>query len=56
MTAQAHISFFDMPTEARAARSFVRQFVDAIMESRRRQAEEFMAEHNRAHKNELAAQ
>ena len=56
MTAQAHISFFDMPAEARAARSFVRQFVNAIMESRQRQAEEFMAEYNRAHKNEPAAQ
>ena len=50
MTAQAHISFFDMPAEARAARSFVRQFVNAIMESRQRQAEEFMAEYNRAHR------
>jgi hypothetical protein len=31
MTAQAPVSVFDMSARARATRSFVRRFVDAIM-------------------------
>jgi hypothetical protein len=30
--------------------------MDAIIQSRRRKAEEFMAEYNRAHENDLAVQ
>ena len=56
MAAQAQVFTFDMPAEARANRSFVRRLVDAMMESRRRTAEEFLAEYNRAHKDDLRAQ
>jgi hypothetical protein len=56
MATQAHVAFFDMPAQARANRSFMRRLVDAIMESRRRKAEEFLAEYNRAHKDDLRAQ
>jgi hypothetical protein len=56
MTAQAPVSVFDMSAQARATRSFVRRFVDAIMESRRRKAEEFLAEYDRAHEDDLSAQ
>jgi len=53
MTVQASASFFDMSAQARATRPFVRRLVDAIMESRRRQAEEFMAGYDRAHQDTL---
>jgi hypothetical protein len=56
MPAQGYVSILDMPAQARANRSFVRRLVDAIMESRRRTAEEFLAEYNRAHKDDLRAQ
>jgi len=55
MLAQGHVFIFDMPDQARTNRSFVRRLVDAIMESRRRTAEEFLAEYNRAHKDDLRA-
>jgi hypothetical protein len=53
MTAQ--VSTLDMPAEARVNRSFVVRLVDAIIQSRRRKAEAFMAEYDRAHKDDLAA-
>jgi hypothetical protein len=56
MAAQAHVSIFDMPAQARANRSFLPRLVDAIIQSRRRKAEEFMAEYDCAHKDDLAAQ
>jgi len=56
MAAQAQVFTFDMPAEARANRSFVRRLVDAMMESRRRTAEEFLAEYHRAHKDDPPAQ
>ena len=55
MAAQAQVFTFDMPAEARANRSFVRRLVDAIMESRRRKTEQFMAEYDLAHKDDLSA-
>jgi hypothetical protein len=56
MDAQAHVSALDMPVQtARANCSVVRRLVDAIMESRRGAAEEFLTEYNRAHKFDLAA-
>jgi hypothetical protein len=55
MNAQADVSIFDIPARAGATRSFARRLVDAIMESRRRAAEEFLTEYNRAHKDDLAA-
>jgi len=54
MTAQ--VSTLDMAAEARANCSFVVRLVDAIIQSRRRKAKEFMAEYDRAHKDDLAAQ
>jgi len=54
MNAQADV-IFDIPARAGAPRSFARRLVDAIMESRRRAAEEFLTEYNRAHKDDLAA-
>jgi hypothetical protein len=56
VAADASVSVFEMPAQARPKRSFVRRLVDAIMESRRRKAEGFMAEYDRAHKDDLAAQ
>jgi hypothetical protein len=57
MAAQAHISILDSPVQARTNRSsFLGRLVDAIIQSRRRRAEEFMAEYNRAHKNDVAVQ
>jgi hypothetical protein len=56
MPAQGYISIFDMPAQARTNCSFVRRLLDAIMESRRRTAKEFLAEYNRAHKDDLRAQ
>jgi hypothetical protein len=57
MAAQAHVSILDMPAaQAPANRSFLPRLVDAIIQSRRREAEEFMAEYDRAHKDDLAAQ
>jgi hypothetical protein len=44
-----------MPTQARANRSFMRRLLDAIMDSRRHAAEQFLAEYDRAHKDDLAA-
>jgi hypothetical protein len=55
LAAQAHVSLFDMPAQARATRSFLRRLVGAIMESGRRKAEEFTAEYDCAHKTELTA-
>ena len=55
MASQARVSILDMPAQARANRSFVRRLLDAIMESRRRTAEEFLAEYDRAHKDGLCA-
>jgi hypothetical protein len=62
MNAQADVSIFDIPARAGAPRSFARRLVDAIMESRRRAAEEFLTEYNRAYteynrayKDDLAA-
>jgi hypothetical protein len=55
MNAQADVYIFDIPAQAGAPRSFARRLVDAIMESRRRAAEEFLTEYNRAHKDDLAA-
>ena len=40
MNAQADVYIFDIPAQAGAPRSFARRLVDAIMESRRRAAEE----------------
>ena len=55
MAAQAHISILDSPVQARTNRfAFLGRLVDAIIQSRRRRAEEFMAEYNRAHKHDLA--
>jgi hypothetical protein len=56
MSAHAHVSTSNMPAQARANRSFVRRLLDAIMDSRRRAAEQFLAEYDRAHKYDLAAQ
>jgi hypothetical protein len=56
MAAHAHVSTFTMPTQARANRSFMRRLLDAIMDSRRRAAEQFLAEYDRAHKDDLPAQ
>ena len=55
MASQADVSILDMPAQSRANRSFVRRLLDAIMESRRRKAEQFLAEYDRAHKNDLSA-
>jgi ribosomal protein S20 len=52
MAAHAHVSTFNMPTQARANRSFMRRLLDAIMDSRRRAAEQFLAEYDRAHKDD----
>ena len=54
MNAQADVYIFDIPAQAGAPGSFARRLVDAIMESRRRAAEEFLTEYNRAHKDDLA--
>ena len=56
MAAQAHVSILDMPAQARANRSFLPRLMDAIIQSRRRKAEEFMAEYDRVHEDDLAAQ
>jgi hypothetical protein len=56
MAAHAHVSTFNMPTQARANHSFMRRLLDAIMDSRRRAAEQFLAEYDRAHKDDLPAQ
>jgi len=55
MASQAHVSILDMPAQARANRSFVRRLLDAIMESRRRKTEQFMAEYDLVHKDDLSA-
>ena len=55
MASQADVSILDMPAQARANSSFVRRLLDAIVESRRRKAEQFLAEYDRAHKDDLSA-
>ena len=54
MASQADVSILDMPAQARA-NSFVRRLLDAIVESRRRKAEQFLAEYDPAHKDDLSA-
>jgi hypothetical protein len=55
MAAHAQVSTFNMSAQARANRSFMRRLLDAIMDSRRHAAEQFLAEYDRAHKDDLAA-